>query len=792
MALSFFETMQGEVTDPEGGVHALEFSVKAEASHLREFARDGVARLRGVVNVEPWARDAVLEGTITIRPFRGRFIAYDVHFLDEDERPCRFKGQKEVRWLWRALASLTYLEGELTREGAHLARGWMRFDLRDLLPFLSSWSLRSSFQHRDLEQASIGAEGPLSPLSAAQSDTLRAAAEVCIVAGEHIPPVDEETARGAAAFMGGLPHSARLGVRLALGSLDAFSRLRYGRRFSSLSFSRRQGIVEGSAVLGPPQALLEAVAAPIKAAHFGREDYLSAVGAPSFVHEVREPKPSYLQQVTPPEALESHTLEAEVVVIGTGAGGAAIAARLAEEGRAVALLEAGRYYHREDFSGSPVRRSQRFWSQRGMTFGVGNCLTSIPLGKLVGGTTTINSGTCYRTPDAVLQEWRGLGFPADFEPEAFARWLDPVMEELQVAPADRRYLGRIADVVGRGADALQLEHGPLPRNAPGCDGQGTCIFGCPTDAKRSANVSWVPRALRAGAELFTGLRARRLLMRNGRVVGVFASGTDDSGVARELTIKAEAVVVACGTIASPVLLGDNDIRLPALGRNLSVHPGFGMYVLNEEDGAPWSAIPQGYGVKGHGLRGVMFEGFYLPPQHAALALPAIGSELTRWLDRPGRVDQFGFMVRDDNNGRVRRLPTGGFVIHKSLSTRTVHRLQRGSALLAELLLRGGGEAVYTCVGDVGAVHSVAEARAINGLRLRAQDFRILGAHPLATCRMGASPDDSVVDFEHRVHGTENLYVVDGASVPSSLGVNPQVTIMAMALRAGDLLDERLS
>lgn len=786
MAVSFFETMQGELVAPSGERTPMDFRVKAEASELLAFLRAGEARLSGVVEAAPYAERAPLEGRIVVDPFRAGRMTYELSFQDQDERPLRFRGTKTIRWLRQPLRSWTELEGELTRAGEPLARGTLRFDLRELPAFLASWNLRASFARTDLAQASLSEGVP-----AEDDPTWAALAEACLLEGERIPAPDAETLRAGRAFVRRMPAGLQLGHRLALVGLDLASRLRYGRSFARLPLERRRSLAEGRERFAPPPALLEAAAAPLKAVHFARPDYLDAVGAPSYEHSVREPDPAWLEQVTPLEALEDEVLEAEVVVVGTGAGGAAIAAKLAEEGRAVALIEAGRYHLRQDFSGAPLERAQRLWVQRGLTFALGNSLTSIPLGKLVGGTTAINSGTCFAVPDAVLAEWRAAGFPRDFTPEAFRPWVEQVESELGVAPGERPYLGRVADLVARGAEALGLDHGPLPRNAPGCDGQGTCIYGCPTDAKRSANVSWVPRALRAGAELFTGLRVQRLLERRGRVEGVFASGTDRYGRTRPLTVRAEAVVVACGAIASPVLLADNGIRLPALGRNLSVHPGLGMYARVDAGGTPWRAIPQGYGVHGHDLTGVRFEGFYLPPQQSGLTLPAIGEELTRWLDDPARVDQFGFMVRDPNDGRVLRTPGGGVLIRKDLSPRTLNRLQRGAALLAELLLAGGAREVHTAIRGVGALSTRAEARALHARRLRPRDFMTLGAHPLGTCRMGADPRSSVVDFEHRVHGTENLYVVDGASVPSSLGVNPQVTIMAMALRAGALLDSRL-
>jgi choline dehydrogenase-like flavoprotein len=538
--------------------------------------------------------------------------------------------------------------------------------------------------------------------------------------------------------------------------------------------------------------LLRLVALPIKTAHFNRVDYLQSVGAPTYDAPVRvEPPPRFVtERVTTAEELpETTELACEVVVIGTGAGGAAMAAALAEQGVAVLMVEAGRFKRRDSFQGSPVDRMAHLYRDGGMTFTVGSPPISVPLGKLVGGTTTINSGTCFPTPAGVLEEWRSEGLPDDFAPDAFQQWIDPVMEELQVAP-NPDHLGRIAEVVATGAEAMGLAHHPLPRNAPGCDGQGTCMIGCPTDAKRSTNISWVPRALKAGAELITGLPVTRLLTRGRKAIGVLAQGTDQHGAAKTVTIRAEAVVVAAGSWLSPLMLRENGFRLHHIGRNLSVHPALGMQARFAERMDSWNAVPQGYGVSGVHDR-IRFEGYWLPPQLTAMTVPLVGAELTRWMDAAAHIGQFGFMTRDASVGRVVRGPDGRPLALYDLPQENVELLRTGAAVLAEILIRGGAEEVLAGIGSTRFVRTLAEARAIGSADLKALDFDLLGAHPLGTCRMADSEANGVVDSDHRVFGTDNLYVVDGSTVPSSLGVNPQITIMAMALRAASRLAARL-
>lgn len=789
--VSFFETMQGNMVDPQGHSHLVDFQIKAEATSLSHFLKTGKTRITGIVRAPPWTQEAVMEGELWISPIKQRGMVYQFSFLDDQERSIRFEGTKRIH-LRHPIKTIATLHSKLIRDDVVLAEGALYFDLNELPELLASWRLQSDFASIDL---AMSQDGPfLEPLNASQKRVLQAYAETVITPGTYVPPCDDHTVATAQATLATLPQSLQRTYRMALKTFDGLARSRKGRAFASLSPDSRWQVVEYVGRLGSTgRGLLMLLGFPIKSAHFNRRDYLDAIGVPSYDNPVRESPPDYMCQVNSPEELDEESdFEVDVVVVGSGAGGAPLAAELAESGYAVAILEQGKYYGRKDFSGAPMSRIQRFAEKGGMTWSVGNTVVSIPVGRMVGGTTAINSGTCFRTPGSVLETWRREhGLPEDFSEEGMERYFASVEDELRVGPGTQPYLGSIASLVARGAAAMGAKHAPLPRNAEGCDGQGTCAYGCPTDAKRATNVSYIPRALKAGAEIFTGMRVQRILMRGGRAVGVLARGQTPGGAPRRLSIRARAVVIACGSMGSPLLLEDNGLRLPWLGRNLSVHPAIGMFVRTDEPMNSWKTIPQGYGVKGLVDPRLTYEGFYLPPQIGAGLSAVNGPLLTEWMDAHGSVGQFGLMVKDQGVGSVSRSPTGGSLIRYSLTPETMDLMQRGAAALAELLIRGGGREVLACVGGVDVVRTVEEARAIGDLKLRASDFMTLAFHPLGTCRMGSGPDTAVVDSDHRVFGTENLYVVDGSVVPTSLGVNPQITIMSMALRAAERMKVNL-
>jgi choline dehydrogenase-like flavoprotein len=791
MGISFFETMSGELVDSSGKAHRVVVDIRCDASRLGNFARTGRAAITGTARAEPWADGVACEGTITIRPLLGRKIEYDVAFYDEAGARWRLHGRKSLSNR-HPIQSATVLFVQLDREGVKQASGTIKFQMNDLLPFLLSWRLGSTVR---AGREVAAKDSPISekPLGARERQTLAAFAETTIMPGGAVPVADGLTLGPALGMLSQMPSHVQAAVRAGLLTLNTISRSRYRRSFAALSEPKRNRVVQQLRNTTTGEVLLLAMGLPVKMAHFSRRDYLDQIGIPQFSSPKPEPRQRWMDSVVAPEELQPRsTIECDVVVIGTGAGGAPVAAALAEQGHGVVMIEEGRYFQRPDFGENPLNRMFDMWRDGGMNLALGNSPVGIPVGRTVGGSTTVNSGVAIRTPDGVLNEWLEAGFPDDFRPEVFGTFLDRVEHELGVVTGEPEHLGEVARIVARGAELMGADHGPLPRNSPGCDGQGQCVFGCPTDAKRGANVSWVPRALRAGAGLYTGLVASRILMRGNRAVGVVAQGQDRNGAPRKVEVRAKAVVVAAGSLHTPLLLQRNGVRLPMLGKNLSIHPALGMMARLPEDGTePWHAIPMGYFVNSQTDELVKFEGFYTPPQLAAATMPFDGPELTGWMDDWGKVAQFGFMVRDQGVGTVTAGPGGRPFIRYSLSPRVVEAFHRGSAELAEILILGGATQVETRIAGIGSLSDKYSARAIAGAGLPARAFRSMGFHPLGTAQMGKSPVNAVVDFNHQVFGTRDLFVVDGASVPTSLGVNPQVTIMAMALRAADHIGNRL-
>jgi choline dehydrogenase-like flavoprotein len=416
------------------------------------------------------------------------------------------------------------------------------------------------------------------------------------------------------------------------------------------------------------------------------------------------------------------------------------------------------------------------------------------VGSSVCGSTTVNSGTCFRTPDDVLFSWARERRLPELHPKAMARHFERVESVLQVAPATPETLNGSAHVIARGCDALGYAHGPLHRNAPGCDGQGVCVFGCPTDAKRSTNVSYIPLALRAGALMVTGAEVDRVLTANGAAYGVSATLRTSDGVSRALTVRARRVVLSCGALYTPTLMMKSGLAVQTahLGRHLSLHPATSAYARMPHEVNGHRGIPQGYAIEEFRHEGVMFEGAFTPLEFLALDLPFLGAPLVEVLEAYRHLAAFGIMVKDSGSGRVTMNRRGRPQVWYRLGSREVAILKRSMALLAEVFLSAGAEAVYLPLRRHPVIRSTSELRQFTARRLHARDFELTAYHPLGTARMASRAADGVVDSDHEVYGINRLHVVDASSVPSSLGVNPQVTIMAMATRAAERISDRLN
>jgi len=622
-------------------------------------------------------------------------------------------------------------------------------------------------------------------------ELLEAFAGAVLPAGQLLPAAGAEATRRAAALVASLPAAAQTGFGLLLKALDVQALLSHRRRFARLSLSQRVSVLEALDAAEATHLPLRALLAPIKLGYFDDRAVFEKLGCRYVVEPPRalEPARWRSQQVDASTLPDGEALECDVVIVGTGAGGAPLAHALAKRGHAVLLLEEGGAFTRQDFTGRAVDMMKKLYRQSGVTVAFGNTAIPIPLGRGVGGTTLINSGTCFRVPAAVLAQWRRAGL-TDFTEAGLGQHYDAVERFLEVAPSSKAALGKPAELIAKGCDALGYSHHALRRNAPGCDGQGLCCFGCPTDAKRSMNVSYVPAALDAGAQLLTGFKVERVLRERGAAVGVTGVAT---GTLKPLTVRAQVVVLACGALMTPVLMEQSGLGATSgqLGRNLSIHPASAAIGLFDESINSSRTVPQGYAIDAFASEGLYFEGGTTPLDLTAVSLAGFGPSYTALMEQFDRTFGFGFMVKDTSRGRVTAGRDGAPRITYWLNEADRAQLQRAFGVLARVYFAAGAREVRAPVRGHERLQSLADVERLERAAVPARHMDLTAYHPLGTARMGVDPLQSVVDGTHEAHDVTNLFICDGAAVPSSLGVNPQLTIMAMSLRAARFVDQRL-
>jgi choline dehydrogenase-like flavoprotein len=497
--------------------------------------------------------------------------------------------------------------------------------------------------------------------------------------------------------------------------------------------------------------------------------------------------PAPLEPLQYPEVSGNVTEDADVCIVGSGAGGATAAQVLAAAGWRVVVLEEGAHFTRSDFVGPPFERVQRFYRNGGATAALGRPAILVPLGKCVGGTTVVNSGTCFRTPDRVLRHWETeFGLEAA-DPATMAPFFTRVEERLGVRPVPWEIIGRNAEIFDRGVRALGLTGSPLLRNIVGCHGCGQCAFGCPSDAKQAMHLTYLPAACAAGAKLYARCRAERVRLEQGRVTGADAVLLGDEGVAGRLTIRAPRVLVAAGAFHTPALLMRSGVHHPWLGRNLRLHPAVGVTAYLDEEVFAWRGTLQSYLVDHLKDRGIMIEVTNPVPGVSAAALPGVGSALKEGLARFRHAVSTGLFVSDTGAGRVRLLPgTREPIATYQLAAADARALGEGIALVAEIFFAAGAKSVYPGVAGMRELLHPRDAAPLrDGIAPAA--LMPTGFHPMGTARMGRNPITAVTDSWGAVHGVPGLHVVDASLLPTCLGVNPQITIMAFAARIAEHL-----
>ena len=497
-------------------------------------------------------------------------------------------------------------------------------------------------------------------------------------------------------------------------------------------------------------------------------------------------------------------LEADACVVGSGAGGGVVAAELARVGLRVIVLEQGPADQAPQFDQREIVGMQRLYLDRATTssrdLGV-----AILAGSCIGGGTTVNWQTSLRLPDPIRHEWASASGLSLFADEPFTRAMDAVCERIGVGTAESA-VNANNDALRRACASLGWRCAQIPRNARGCDPTqcGWCLFGCRHGGKQGTAVTFLADAQGAGnVSIVPNCRVSRVVHERGRVSGVRAVARDaDSSMGTEfkVVVRSPLVVVAAGGIETPALLLRSGVRHPALGRNLYLHPTSAVAGVYPDTIRTWEGPPQTVMSDEHatldGNYGVRLEVSPAHPGLLALALPWHGARPHRaQMQRAARVAATIVLTRDSTGGRVRVRREGRAAIEYRPGPRELSHLKSGIEAAVRAHVAAGAEEIITLhsrphtldVRNASAATIDEFCRRIATSPLDRNWSTLFSAHQMGTCRIGADAQTAVCDERGAVRGIAGLYVADASLFPASSGVNPMVSIMALAKLVGEAI-----
>jgi len=483
-------------------------------------------------------------------------------------------------------------------------------------------------------------------------------------------------------------------------------------------------------------------------------------------------------------------LEADVCIIGSGAGGSVVAAELAGAGKTVVVLEEGHYWTSADFTQREEEMYPRLYRERG-TKPTADYTVLVSQGRAVGGSTVTSFCLCFRTPHQILADWAERFGLTELSHESLFPHFERVERMIRVSEMGPESLNANNRVLMRGADRLGFRGRFLRHNRTDCVGCGYCAIGCAYDRKNDALTTYLATASKAGARIVPDAQVDKVLHKQGTVIGVSGRFTALQGGKRpRFRVVAPVVVLAAGALESPMLWFRSGLpdSYGVAGRTLHLHPYAVLTGVFEETIAAWQGPPQSYVVDEFLNLDKSIDGGFLlvaasaQPIAAAALFPGIGRDHQRLMDGYARTAGIGFFVHDRSLGRISADSRGQAVIEYRLDEEDKHDVMAAMRRGSEILFAAGAKSVVLPYNDLVEIHHRPDVKVIEQRGILANDPLFLSFHPQGTLPMGRAPKSSIVDAFGAAHETKGLYVADASVFPTSVAVPPQISVMALATR----------
>jgi nucleoside-diphosphate-sugar epimerase/choline dehydrogenase-like flavoprotein len=475
----------------------------------------------------------------------------------------------------------------------------------------------------------------------------------------------------------------------------------------------------------------------------------------------------------------------EVLVLGSGAGGAVTAAILAERGYEVVVLEEGPNVDTSQMITNSPDAIATLYRNAGVTPILGSPNIAYVEGRCVGGSTEVNSAFWHRLPADCYHRWRADARLDDFSEAGMRPYFEMLERDLSVSYRETPHPPPSSELFRRGVEAMRWQFTEVPRCQK--DGDGANPFA--PGKKQSMQRTYIPRAIAAGVRVVADCRAVRLLHENGRVSGVRVE-QGQGRAAQPFVVEAEHIFVCCGAVHTAALLRRSGITRN-VGNNLCIHPMLKVAAVFENELAAAEDVLPIYQVKEF-WPNIAIGGSVFTPGFLAMLLADNWSTLHQAMRDWNRTALYYTATRGMSRGSIRPLPghAGDVIVRYRLTDADRANLSEGVARLGEILFAAGAKAIYPSLRSHPILTSADQCRGFLKAPVPARAMSLSTVHAFSSCPMGENPDVSATDSFGRVNGFRNLYVNDASLIPDSPGVNPQGTIMAVALRNLDAFDAK--